>query len=299
MSKRKQTDEEEEVGSETESGRVQVDFEFFDPNPDIDFVALKRLIGQLFQADADIFRPHLLAELILSQPLVGTTVKTDGRESDPYAFLTVLNMHVHKDHPSIKALTEYILSKSEADPSLHQTLQRILSPNASSHLGFVFSERLVNMPVEIVPHMYRMLADEIQWACDDGEPYHFSHILVLSRTFTLSEEETEAAVASFQQQKRRKGAQDPSTGGVSSFHHEDHYTQEVSRASPTPSGTWLTSLNCIQKLASHSLDFSLSNALPREKESFGLEQGGRLILLPADKLPQLISNLAATFLPSS
>ncbi|KAH9048798.1 p21-C-terminal region-binding protein-domain-containing protein [Lactarius hengduanensis] len=278
MSKRKQTDEEEEVGSETESGRVQVDFEFFDPNPDIDFVALKRLIGQLFQADADIFRPHLLAELILSQPLVGTTVKTDGRESDPYAF-SLSHISLVSGSPFNKALTEYILSKSEADPSLHQTLQRILSPNASSHLGFVFSERLVNMPVEIVPHMYRMLADEIQWACDDGEPYHFSHILVLSRTFTLSEEETEAAVASFQQQKRRKGAQDPSsTGGVSSFHHEDHYTQE---------------------LASHSLDFSLSNALPREKESFGLEQGGRLILLPADKLPQLISNLAATFLPSS
>ncbi|KAH9060727.1 p21-C-terminal region-binding protein-domain-containing protein [Lactarius vividus] len=279
MSKRKQTDEEEEVGSETESGRVQVDFEFFDPNPDIDFIALKRLIGQLFQADADIFRPHLLAELILSQPLVGTTVKTDGRESDPYAFLTVLNMHVHKDNPSIKALMEYILSKSEADPSLHQTLQRIFSPNVSSHLGFVFSERLVNMPVEIVPHMYRMLADEIQWACNDGEPYHFSHLLVLSRTYTLSEEETEATLASFQQQKRRKGAQDPSsTGGVFPFHHEDQ---------------------CIQELASHSLDFSLSNALPREKESFGLEQGGRLILLPADKLPQLVSNLAATFLQPS
>jgi protein BCP1 len=79
-----------------QSSRIQVDFEFFDPNPDIDFVALKRLIGQLFQADADIFGPHSLAELILSQPLVGTTVKTDGRESDPYAFLTVLNMHVHK-----------------------------------------------------------------------------------------------------------------------------------------------------------------------------------------------------------
>ncbi|KAI9445586.1 p21-C-terminal region-binding protein-domain-containing protein [Lactarius indigo] len=277
MSKRKQTDEEEEVGSETEPGRVQVDFEFFDPNPDIDFVALKRLIGQLFQADADIFRPHLLAELILSQPLVGTTVKTDGRESDPYAFLTVLNMHIHKDNPSIKALTEYILSKSEADPSLHQTLQRILSSNASSHLGFIFSERLVNMPVEIVPHMYRMLVDEIQWACDDGEPYHFSHLLVISRTFTLSEEEAEAA--QFQQQKRRKGAQiAPSAGGAFSFHHEDQY---------------------IQELASHSLDFSLSNALPREKESFGLEQGGRLILLPVDKLPQLIPNLAATFLQSS
>jgi protein BCP1 len=261
----------------------------------------------------------LLAELILSQPLVGTTVKTDGRESDPYAFLTVLNMHVHEvlfhpvfsvhishpgvasqDNPSIKALTEYMLSKSEADPPLHQTLQRVLSPNASSHVGFVFSERLVNMPVEVVPHMYRLLADEIQMACDDGEPYHFSHLLVLSRTFTLSEEETETALSSIQQQKRRKCAQVPSsTGGVFSFHHEDQCIQEVSRALPTPSVTWLTGLDCIQKLASHSFDFSLSNALPREKESFGLEQGGRLILLPADKLPQLISNLADEFLHSS
>jgi len=114
------------------------------------------------------------------------------------------------------------------------------------------------MPVEVVPHMYRMLADEIQWACDDGEPYRFSHLLVISRTFTLSEEEAETALASFQQQKRRKGVQvSSSTGGVFSFHHEDQ---------------------CIQELSSHSHDFLLSNALPRDKESFGLEQGGRLIL---------------------
>jgi protein BCP1 len=75
----------------------------------VDFVALKRLIIQLFQADADLLKPHELAELILSQPLVGTTVKTDGKESDPYAFLTVLNMHVHKVfflffHPSITSI---------------------------------------------------------------------------------------------------------------------------------------------------------------------------------------------------
>jgi len=38
---------------------------------------------------------HELTELILSQPTVGTTIKTDGIESDPYALLTVLNMHLH------------------------------------------------------------------------------------------------------------------------------------------------------------------------------------------------------------
>lgn len=91
------------------------------------------------------------------------------------------------------------------------------------------------MPVEIVPHMYRMLADEIQWACDEGEPYHFSHFLVLSRTFTLSGEETETVLASNQQQKRRKGAQvSSSTAGVSSFHHEDYCIKKVGHALPTP-----------------------------------------------------------------
>ena len=75
---------------------VNVDFEFFDPNPNVDYLALKRLIGQLFQADAELLHPNALAELILSQPLVGTTVKTDGIDSDPYAVLTVLNTHIHK-----------------------------------------------------------------------------------------------------------------------------------------------------------------------------------------------------------
>lgn len=78
----------------------------------MDFVALKRLIAQLFQADADLLNPHELSELILSQPLVGTTVKTDGKESDPYAFLTVLNMHIHKVPPLFFYLSSIAVLKS-------------------------------------------------------------------------------------------------------------------------------------------------------------------------------------------
>ena len=127
----------------------------------MDFVALKRLIIQLFLLSRrGSFETAMNSqELILSQPLyVGTTVKTDGKESDPYAFLTVLNMHVHKDprfifssvnehlkavllqdNPSIKAIAEYILLKSAGDPSLHNTLKAILSHDAPSHLGFIFT----------------------------------------------------------------------------------------------------------------------------------------------------------------
>jgi protein BCP1 len=75
---------------------INVDFDFFDPNPKVDYDSLKRLLVQLFQADAEFFKLHELADLILSQPLLGSTVKTDGIESDPYAYLSVLNMHIHQ-----------------------------------------------------------------------------------------------------------------------------------------------------------------------------------------------------------
>lgn len=74
---------------------VNVDFEWFDPQP-IDFHGMKNLLRQLFDNDAQIFDMSALADLILSQPTLGSTVKVDGNESDPYAFLTILNLQEHK-----------------------------------------------------------------------------------------------------------------------------------------------------------------------------------------------------------
>ena len=116
MPKRKEKHDElgNEEDSDSEGSLINVDFDFFDPQQ-VDFLALKRLLAQLFQADTELLYIHELAELILSQPLVGTTVKTDGRESDPYAILTVLNMHVHAvSHvlwgPTPFAMTPFISS---------------------------------------------------------------------------------------------------------------------------------------------------------------------------------------------
>lgn len=75
---------------------VNVDFEWFDPQPEHDFHGLKTLLRQLFDVDATLFDLSALANLILAQPLLGSTVKVDGNETDPYAFLTVLNLHAHR-----------------------------------------------------------------------------------------------------------------------------------------------------------------------------------------------------------
>lgn len=75
---------------------LDVEFEWFDPQPEHDFHGLKTLLRQLFDVDAQSFDLSALTDLILAQPLLGSTVKVDGNETDPYGFLTVLNLHEHK-----------------------------------------------------------------------------------------------------------------------------------------------------------------------------------------------------------
>lgn len=75
---------------------LNVDFEWFDPQPEIDYHGIKTLLQQLFDVDAQLFELSSLTDLILSQPTLGSTVKVDGNETDPYAFLSVVNLQVHK-----------------------------------------------------------------------------------------------------------------------------------------------------------------------------------------------------------
>ncbi len=82
--------------SKQDDNVLDVDFEMFDPQPDHDFHGIKTLLRQLFDADAQVFDLSALTNIILAQPLLGSTVKVEGNETDPYAFLTVLNIREHK-----------------------------------------------------------------------------------------------------------------------------------------------------------------------------------------------------------
>ncbi|KAJ7355437.1 p21-C-terminal region-binding protein-domain-containing protein [Mycena albidolilacea] len=287
MSKRKQSPSKEaESDSDSDSvSFVDVSFDFFDPNPTIDYHAIKRLLKQLFQRDADAFDLGALTDLVLSQPTVGTTIKTDGLESDPYALLTVLNMHVHQAHPTIAALAAYFLDKTaQADPAFNATLAGLFR-GQGTHVGLVLCERLVNMPVQTVPPMYRMLSDEIKWALADSEPYAFTHLLFVSRAYHLSDAEEEAlanrapAGKSSKKSKKQKGPQPPSQArpqdGIYSFHPEDA---------------------CIEEHALHSLSYPFSaSPEPREPDAFGLDVRGRLMLVDASRWEELVAKMAEVY----
>ncbi|CAI2173362.1 13617_t:CDS:2 [Funneliformis geosporum] len=165
---------------------VDVDFDFFDPK-EIDYQTIKQLMIQLFSTDAELFNLSELSELIISQPLLGTTVKIDGADSDPYALLTVLNMNEHK-------VNTYNFEKTKKNTNLNEKLVGLLKDTSQFHIGLILSERLINMPVQLVPQMYIMLQEEIQWAIEDKEPYEFEWYLIITKTYrevdsTLDEED--------------------------------------------------------------------------------------------------------------
>lgn len=78
---------------------IDVEFDFFPPSLDVDLIALKRLLRSLLHSDSDLFNLHEIAECVLErceQDGVGSCIKVDGEESDPFSFLTVLNLNQHK-----------------------------------------------------------------------------------------------------------------------------------------------------------------------------------------------------------
>ncbi|CAG8455476.1 15229_t:CDS:2 [Acaulospora colombiana] len=157
-----------DVSDEDEEQIVDVDFDFFDPK-EIDFHSIKNLLIQLFSSDSELFHLSELTDLIIGQPLLGSTVKVDGSESDPYAILTVLNINEHKEKQCMKSLVSYLLEKTKKDSRLNDKLNNLFRENSDQHVGLIISERLINMPVQIVPPMYKMLQEEIQWAIDDAK----------------------------------------------------------------------------------------------------------------------------------
>lgn len=75
------------------------------------------------------------------------------------------------------SLLKYLLSKLPTTSEFHTLLSSLLAAPAGApedstaeeprHVGLVLSERLVNMPAQVVPPMYRMLQEELSWARDD------------------------------------------------------------------------------------------------------------------------------------
>ncbi|XP_044490615.1 protein BCCIP homolog isoform X2 [Mangifera indica] len=144
-------------------GVVQADFVFFDPKPD-DFHGVKILL-QTYLDDAQ-WDLSGFVDLILGQTIVGTIVKTEGDEDDsPFSVVTALSLGRYKDHKCIMELKEYLLKVCREKDVINDL--RLLLGEQADDVGLLVSQRVVNLPPQLLPPMYDALFDEVSWATED------------------------------------------------------------------------------------------------------------------------------------
>lgn len=94
----------------------------------------------------------------------------------------------------------------------------------------MLTERLINIPSEVVPPMYKMLLEEISWAVEENEPYNFSHYLILSKTYQEVESHIDQdSSKSHKKKKQRLAAGKQPSPAVFYFHPEDEVLQRYAQ----------------------------------------------------------------------
>lgn len=252
---------------------VNVEFEWFNFDPEIDFHGIKTLLRQLFDVDAPLFDVSGLADLILEQHTIGSTVKVDGKGNDAYAFLTCLNLFEHREKEPVAHLIQYLSEKAKTTDSLSVIPELLAS---GKHVGLILAERLINMPPEISPPMYSMLIDEIEAAVEDKEPYEFSHYLILSKTYNEVQSNLDV------EERKRKKAKDEAP--LFYFHPED----EVLQKHATASGSFPFTKD----------DESIADS-KRAFQEMGVKSQGSMILIEAGKFEGAVKAITDYLSPPS
>lgn len=177
--------------------------------------------------------------------------------------MTALNLHEHRARPEIADLTRYLAEKAQTNEALAPVAQLLASSDGAAQVGLVLSERLINMPTEIVPPMYKMLVDEIADAVEDGEPYAFTHYLVLSKTYREVEPDAELRT-------ERKGKKQKADDAASLWHF--HPEDEVLARHALACGSY-----------AYTHENEGSEQSKRAFQEMGIKSQGHLILIEASK----------------
>ncbi|KAG4999737.1 hypothetical protein JHK87_020809 [Glycine soja] len=180
--------EHSESSDEDFDGVVQADFSFFDPKPN-DFHGAKTLL-QTYLGDQE-WDLSAFVDLILAQTTVGSVVKIEDDEDEGlFALVTALNLYRYREHKCIATVKDFLLHKVRQEKSVHDQLKLLLGEQAHD-VGLLVSQRMVNLPPQLLPPLYDALFDEVSWATED-EPteelqnsFKFKHYIILTKIYVL------------------------------------------------------------------------------------------------------------------
>lgn len=182
---------------------VEVSFEFFDPVA-TDARTVSLLLND-YSKECDLDARAIASEIV-AQSRVGTCVKITD-EQEPVGFISCLNVHKHS------ALLSGLLSKVQSvgregeKGSMADMVSRGFreADQASSRMGLVLFERVVNLPPVLAAKMLEAVFCEVEWAIED-EPeeaerdrFKFRWLLYVTEAY-CSERDPKAPVS----KRRRK-----------------------------------------------------------------------------------------------
>ncbi|KAK1924897.1 p21-C-terminal region-binding protein-domain-containing protein [Papiliotrema laurentii] len=275
----REDEEDDDSGSEAGSdvSMINVDFDFYNLNPDVDQIAVKRLLRQHLSHDDELIDVHPLAELILSEGVrlgSGSSVKTDGEESDPWALVAAVDIIENRENPAFKPFLDYLISTTTPNSPLRAILQPSSTTTQTIRPALVFSLRMLNLPLPLIPPLYKMLMSELK---DSVEAPNFTHWLIWGRGYKLEGSEEGMGLdlnpVARGSKKAKNGGQTVSmTTGTFPYHPEEEF---------------------IDKVAKHVHTYPFKSAPKRDEESFGVEQHGRIILAETAQLASAIASMEA------
>lgn len=301
-------------GSE-EPDFINVDFDFRAPE-EIDFLALKRLLQQLFythntKLDLSALADHVIK--ISSAQGIGTTIKVvDDEDQDPYAFVSAIPLSSDKTQGSEAAnsLTKYLLEMSSKPTSkaVHDAIKGAASSaSTNAPIVAVLHERMVNMPPQVAPPLYKMLLEEVrasQTALSSTPP---SHYLFFSRVFSADafsddeamdedDDDEPSGLAGARKRKAKLARREAKKAGAKKDAPKARGISDgMALSGPSADeelGLFHPEDIAISKLSSHSLTFRFPPP-PDASDSFEAPLFGRVALVPAAKMDALLQQIEA------
>ncbi|XP_003794114.1 BRCA2 and CDKN1A-interacting protein [Otolemur garnettii] len=185
------SDEEEDEDDEITDEEVNIEFEAYSIS-DSDHDGIKKLLQQLFlKAPVNIAE---LTEILIQQNHVGSVIKQtdvsedsddDVDEDEIFGFISLLNLTERKGTQCAEQIKELILSFCEknCDRSTVEQLDKLLN-DTTKPVGFLLSERFINVPPQIALPMHQQLQKELAEAHKTNKPCgKCCFYLLISKTF--------------------------------------------------------------------------------------------------------------------
>ncbi|KAM9617796.1 BRCA2 and CDKN1A-interacting protein isoform 1-T1 [Trichechus inunguis] len=189
------SDEEDsdEEGDEVVDEEVNVEFEAYSIS-DTDYDGIKKLLQQLF-LKAPVNTAEL-TDLLIQQSHIGSVIKqtdvsegsdddVDVDEDEIFGFISLLNLTERKGTQCAEQIKEWILSccDQSGEKSLVEQLDKLLRDTARP-VGFLLSERFINVPPQIALPMHQQLQKELVEAHKTNKPCGKCYFyLLISKTF--------------------------------------------------------------------------------------------------------------------